>query len=144
MVYALNGGNVTVELRESDGTVLESTTVNVPAGSSRIQLDFAVPTGYDYELVGTNLPSGGLYRNNYSATYPYELDDVLSIVGATSSSSYYYYFYDWEVITENGTCTSEQVPVVVSMAPNLDDPIVQGDLICNSGRGTLMPQELGL
>ena len=137
LVYALNGGNVTVELRESNGTVLESTTVNVPAGSSRIQLDFAVPAGYDYELVGTNLPSGGLYRNNYSATYPYELDDVLSIVGATSSSSYYYYFYDWEVITENGTCTSEQVPVVVSMAPNLDDPIVQGDLICNSGSANL-------
>ena len=82
MVYALNGGNVTVELRESDGTVLESTTVNVPAGSSRIQLTlvFLLVTTMSWS---ERIYSGGLYRNNYSATYPYELDDVLSIVGAT-------------------------------------------------------------
>ena len=137
LTYALNGGNVTVELQQSNGTVIESTTVSVPAGSSRIQLNFSIPAGYDYQLVATNLPTGGLYRNNNSATYPYELDNILSIVGATSSSSYYYYFYDWEVQTENGTCTSAQVPVLVSMLSNLDNPIATGDIICLSGTGNL-------
>jgi len=143
LVYALNGGDITVELHESGGAVLESTTVTVPAGASRIQLNFAVPAGYDHELVATSLPSGGLYRNNNSATFPYVLEDVLSIVGATSSSSYYYYFYDWEVLTENGTCTSNQVPVIVSMAPNIDNPIVSGDIVCNSGSASLSATGIG-
>lgn len=137
LVYADNSGSISIELQESNGTVMESATVSVPSGASRIDLNFNVPAGYDYQLMAVSTPPGGLYRNNNSATYPYVLDDVLSIVGASSSSSYYYYFYDWEVLTENGTCTSDQVPVLVSMSSNLNDPTVVGDLICNSGSANL-------
>jgi hypothetical protein len=95
-------------------------------------------------LVATDLPSGGLYRNNNSATYPYILGDLLSIIGATSSSSYYYYFYDWEVETENGTCTSDLVSVEITLG-NPDEPEANGTTICTNevaqlsatGQGTL-------
>jgi hypothetical protein len=144
LLYALNGGSVTIELQEEDGTVIQVFTETVPAGASRINLNFEIPTGYNYQLVGTNLPNGGLYRNNNSATYPYILDDILSIVGATSSSSYFYYFYDWEIETENGTCTSDLIPVQVTVA-DPDTPIAEGTTICTnevaqltaSGSGTL-------
>jgi len=144
LLYALNGGSVTIELQEEDGTVIQVFTETVPAGASRINLNFEIPTGYNYQLVGTNLPNGGLYRNNNSATYPYILDDILSIVGATSSSSYFYYFYDWEIKTENGTCTSDLIPVQVTVA-DPDTPIAEGTTICTnevaqltaSGSGTL-------
>ena len=144
LLYALNGGSVTIELQEEDGTVIQVFTETVPAGASRINLNFEIPTGYNYQLVGTNLPNGGLYRNNNSATYPYILDDILSIVGATSSSSYFYYFYDWEIETENGTCTSDLIPVQVTVA-DPDAPIAEGTTICTnevaqltaSGSGTL-------
>ena len=144
LLYALNGGSVTIELQEEDGTVIQVITETVPTGASRINLNFEIPTGYNYQLVGTNLPNGGLYRNNNSATYPYILDDILSIVGATSSSSYFYYFYDWEIETENGTCTSDLIPVQVTVA-DPDAPIAEGTTICTnevaqltaSGSGTL-------
>lgn len=144
LLYALNGGSVTIELQEEDGTVIQVFTETVPAGASRINLNFEIPTGYNYQLVGTNIPNGGLYRNNNSATYPYILDDILSIVGATSSSSYFYYFYDWEIETENGTCTSDLIPVQVTVA-DPDTPIAEGTTICTnevaqltaSGSGTL-------
>ncbi|MDG1350813.1 MAG: T9SS type A sorting domain-containing protein [Crocinitomicaceae bacterium] len=144
LLYALNGGSVTIELQEEDGTVIQVFTETVPAGASRINLNFEIPIGYNYQLVGTNLPNGGLYRNNNSATYPYILDDILSIVGATSSSSYFYYFYDWEIETENGTCTSDLIPVQVTVA-DPDAPIAEGTTICTnevaqltaSGSGTL-------
>lgn len=144
LLYALNGGSVTIELQEEDGTVIQVFTETVPAGASRINLNFEIPTGYNYQLVGTNFPNGGLYRNNNSATYPYILDDILSIVGATSSSSYFYYFYDWEIETENGTCTSDLIPVQVTVA-DPDAPIAEGTTICTnevaqltaSGSGTL-------
>ncbi len=144
LVYAANSGDISIELQESDGTVIESATISVPSGASRIELNFNVPDGYDYQLMAVSTPPGGLYRNNNSATYPYVLEDILSIVGASSSSSYYYYFYDWEVLTENGTCTSDQVPVVVSMSSNLDDPIAIGDTICNSGTATLTASGTGI
>lgn len=131
LVYAEEGGDVTVELQDESGAVLHTTTASVPAGASRIEMEFAVPMGYDYQLVGTNLPSGGLYRNNNSATYPYDLDDILSIVGATSQSSYFYYFYDWEIETENGTCTSALVPVEITV-PDPQAPEANGVTICTN------------
>ena len=144
LVYALSGGDVTVELQDETGTVLETVTQNLPAGASRIDLNFDVPTGYNYQLVGTEIPAGGLYRNNNSATYPYVLNDILSIIGATSSSSYFYYFYDWEVVIENGTCTSALVPVQITVA-DPEAPVADGTTICvnevaqlsASGQGTL-------
>ena len=129
LVYALEGGSVTIEFQDEDGTVIESLTETVPAGASRVDVNFEIPVGYNYQLVGTNLPNGGLYRNNNSATYPYILEDILSIVGATSSSSYYYYFYDWEVETQNGTCTSDLIPVEITVADPAD-PEASGTTIC--------------
>ena len=144
LVYADEGGSVTVELQDEDGTTIETLTETVPAGASRIDLNFDISVGYNYQLVATDLPSGGLYRNNNSATYPYILEDILSIIGATSSSSYYYYFYDWEVETENGTCTSDLVSVEITLG-NPDEPEVSGTTICTNevaqlsatGQGTL-------
>ena len=144
LVYADEGGSVTVELQDEDGTTLETFTETVPAGASRIDLNFNISVGYNYQLVATDLPSGGLYRNNNSATYPYILEDILSIIGASSSSSYYYYFYDWEVETENGTCTSDLVSVEITLGdPN--EPEANGTTICvnevaqlsATGEGTL-------
>lgn len=111
LIYAQNAGNVTVQLQNETATVLETTTVSVPAGSSRIELNFSVPVDSNLRLVGKNITTGGLYRNNNSATYPYEVTDVLSIVGASAGASYYYYFYDWEILTQNSTCASDLVPV---------------------------------
>jgi hypothetical protein len=111
LVYAQNAGNITVQLRDEMGMPMESTTVAVPAGASRVQLDFPVPADSNLRLVGTNITTGGLYRNNNSAIYPYEIEHLVSITGASAGASYYYYFYDWELLTTNSTCGSPMVAV---------------------------------
>ena len=70
--------------------------VSIPAGSSRIELDFSLPV--DNGLRITASAGGNLFRNSSGPDYPYTLDGILSITGSTASqSSYYYYFYDWEL-----------------------------------------------
>ena len=113
-VYAGSAGNRTVELRDENSTVLQTITANVPAGQSRITLNFDVPEGVNLELVGAGSPD--LYRNNNnSAIYPYTLPGLLSIIESSASLSQYntpgnyYYFYDWEV--KENDCESAIVPV---------------------------------
>jgi hypothetical protein len=111
LVYAQNAGTFTVQLQDSNAVVLETTSFTVPAGQSRIDLNFSVPVNNNLRLVGKNITTGGLYRNNNSASYPYNLTDILSITGSSAGASYYYYFYDWQINTQNSTCPSEMVPV---------------------------------
>ena len=112
LVYAQASGSVTIELQDGGFNVLGTVTATVPAGSSRVDLDFDVPFGYNYKLIGKNITTGtGLYRNLNSATYPYELDNVLKITGSSYGAGTYYYFYDMEIVTTNSTCPSELVPV---------------------------------
>jgi len=109
-VYANSAGNRTIELRNSGGTVLQSKTVNVPVGESRVYLDFSVPPGNDFQL-GLGSGSGSLFRNNSGAAYPYAVSKVLEIYGSSGGSNSYYYFYDWEVFVPYQYCESNRVPV---------------------------------
>lgn len=119
LVYAQNAGSVTIELQDSNGVNIDATIATVPAGASRVPLDFSVPAGFGLRLKGSTMTTGGLYRNNNSATYPYTLSGVLRMIGTSAGASYYYYFYDWEVITNNGTCTSPMTPVLAVVDPCL-------------------------
>ena len=135
-VYALNAGNISIELQASDGSILQSATVSVPSGASRVNLNFAVPLDSNLRLKATSMPSGGLYRNNNSAVYPYEIPGLVSITGCSAGASFYCYFYDWEIFTPNGTCESASSPIDVIVNGPLN-PIVVGDTICDAGSLTL-------
>ena len=121
LMYAQSSGNVTIELQDELGALIETTTVPVVTGENRVVLDFDVPYAANLRLVGKNLTTS-LYRNNNSATYPYILDDVMKIVGSSGGESYYYYFYDWEIVKANSTCSSEKTPVVAYVNPCLSLP----------------------
>ena len=112
LVYAEDAGNVTVQLQDHHDIILQTMTVAVPAGESRIELGFNVPADSSLRLVGTGITTGdGLYRNNNSAAFPYALQGIVSITGTSAGASYFYYFYDWEILTTNSTCGSEMVAV---------------------------------
>lgn len=109
-VYASSAGYRTISLITSGGTTLAATSVNIPAGESRVQLDFNVPPGTGHRLAGPGSPD--LYRNNSGCTYPYTAGPAVTITGssaATNPTGYYYYFYDWEI--EEAPCVSLPVPV---------------------------------
>lgn len=112
-VYAFGAGNRTVELRNSGGTVLQSATINIPDGESRITLNFDLPIGTDLQLGTSAAPA--LYRNNSGPSYPYDIPGLLSITTSTAGNDFYYFFYDWEV-QEDG-CTTSRTEVVASIEP---------------------------
>jgi hypothetical protein len=103
-VFANGAGNRTIQLQDNAGTPIQTTTVNIPAGESRVSLNWTVPVGTNYRLAGTG-GSLNLYRNNSAmTTYPYTVNGVISITGSSAGATYYYYFYDWEVQAQNQSC----------------------------------------
>ena len=115
------------ELRNSNGLVIDDTTLNVIYGEQRIDLNFDVPIGVDYQL-GISGTNPGLYRNNDAANvnYPYDIGGLVSITGSNATSSYYYFFYDIEV---EAICTGIISPVygcTDSTACNYD-PLANND-----------------
>ena len=107
-VYANQAITKTFTLIQN-GTTLQTITANIPAGMSRVTLNWPITPGTTYEL-GCAAPSG-LYRSSGGATFPYNVGGYLSETGtnATNNATYYYFFYDWEV--QGPSCTSARTPV---------------------------------
>jgi len=112
-VYAQGAGNRTITLIQNTVT-LQSLTVNIPDGTSRVTLNFPVPVGTQFELgIAGNV---NLFRNNAGASFPYTLSGLISITGTNAGNAgYYYYFYDWELQTP--PCISARVPVTATVTP---------------------------
>ena len=118
-VIASGAGNRTIELHDSAGAVLQTLTLNVPDGVSRITLNWNVNPGVMYSLRATGSLIS-MYRNNSNAIgYPYTINGAMAITGSSAGPAYYYYFYDWEVETTNQTCASNAVPATVTVDPCL-------------------------
>jgi len=129
-VYTDDAGARLIEWRNSNGDVLADTLVFIPAGTSRVMLNFQITPGADYQL-GTNesinLANFGnitpnLRRTRNGLNYPYVIAGILSLNGSPYDSQFdqfYYYFYDWEIETGGGTCVSPRQPVtaVVTQPP---------------------------
>ncbi len=105
-VYAASAGTRSISLRDSNDNVLQTIALNIPAGESRITLNFDIPIGTNLKLQGDGSPN--LYRNNNNAaTFPYTVTGIFSITETTASlppynsNGNYYYFYDWEVKEED-------------------------------------------
>jgi Zn-dependent metalloprotease len=115
-VIAVGAGQRTITLTTSGGTVLNTATVNIPDGTSRVTLNFDLPAGTNLELGAT----GGvnLFRNNSGAVFPYAIGSLVSITGTNAGAAgYYYFFYDWEL--QAPPCLSPRTPVTVSVSSTL-------------------------
>lgn len=118
-VYASGAGNRTIELRNSAGVVLQSLTTFIPDGEQTVTLNFNVQPGNNYQL-GTT-PSPDLYRNNSGPSYPYTVQDVVSITNSSAGTDYYYFFYDWQISTAGCTSDRTAVEAVITQAPSTQD-----------------------
>ena len=115
-VYADGAGIRTIEHRNSAGTVLQDTSVNLPDGESRVTLNFDVLPGTNYQLATSG--QSNMYRNNGGVNFPYTLAGIVSITGNNiPDPDYYYYYYDWEI--KDPDCISEPTLVTATI---LDTP----------------------
>lgn len=123
VVYPLTFGDIVVNVADNQGTVLHTTTYQHLSTATKITipLGFDVPAGTDYQInaIGTTTD---LYRNkdnnnSIGLSYPYDLDDAVSITGPINNLfNSYYFFYNWE-ITYLG-CPSERIPVQAVINPS--------------------------
>ena len=147
-VNASGAGNRVITLRNSVGTDLQTITANLPAGISTVTLNWDIPTGSNYTLVGAT--NCNLWRNNANITYPYSIAGLVSITASNVANRYYYY-YNWEV-QQVTNCISPRVPVgavinqivtpSISISAN-NTTICQGDtvtFIANPINGGIIPQ----
>jgi hypothetical protein len=134
-VYAQAATSTTVELRNSMNVLLNSVTVSIPSGESRITLNWPVATGTDLRL--TRSGAASLYRNNSGTAYPYTIPNYLSIKNSSAGSSFYYFFYDWEIQIPPVTCVSSRVPatVTVNNAPAQPASVIGASKICPGTSG---------
>ncbi|MFN8300126.1 MAG: PKD domain-containing protein [Chitinophagales bacterium] len=135
-VFASGAGNRTIRLLNSGGTVLSTKTVNVPAGGSRVTLNFPLTVGTGYQLTATG--PANLFRNNLLAVYPYnDAGGIVSITGNTAAASgYYYFFYDWYV--KEADCISQQKAVTVTIKPAIVATATTTNISCNGGSNGLI------
>lgn len=91
-VYAEDYNIISFELRDSNGTIIDDTTLTVIPGKQKIDLNFDVPNASDMQL-GISTDNSGLYRNASGANYPYNIGGMVSVVGSSASLPGYYYFY---------------------------------------------------
>jgi len=128
-VFAGSAGNRTIEYRDASGAILDSVTVFVPAGESRISLGFNLQAGTSHQLA---VSSAGpdLFRNNDNVSFPYSVGNYVNITqtNAGNPTGFYYYFYDWE-ISDPG-CRSVAVPVTVNVDPFPTPTLTTPDSVC--------------
>jgi Zn-dependent metalloprotease len=119
-VFADGDGDRTVELRDANGSVLESTTVYMADGESVVTLNMSLPIGNDLQLGVSNNSNINLYRNNEGVSYPYSVNNLVNITRSSANQAgglnHYYFFYDWvvgdidcvsprhEIIASTGVC----------------------------------------
>ena len=114
-VDASGAANRTFNLYNATGTLIQSAVINVPAGQSRVTLNFDINTPGNYQLGVT--AGSNLYRNNAGAVYPYSINGLVSITASNSTSNpatFYYYCYDWQV--RELPCLSDPATVTVTVA----------------------------
>ena len=107
--YASTAGNRTIQVLDGGGNIIQTATVNIPSGTSTVNLNFALPAGTGFTLQPSTLGCN-LYRNTAGGSYPYNASGVVKITGNTAANNaYYYFFYNWKV--QQNPCASPSVKV---------------------------------
>ncbi len=113
VIYANTPGVRVIEVLNSNGVSVASTTVNAVAGMNIVPLNFTLPADVNYAIkLGAASAKVDLFRNNVGVSFPYTLSNLVSIEntdGPVTPGSYYYYFYDWKVQTAG--CVSPRTAV---------------------------------
>ncbi len=147
-ITASSGGDITINLLDSDWEVLETSTQTLPGGGSSstplqhtITLDFDVPQGDGYRLVATTSPTMIREFSSQHPGFPYAIGTAGEITAGTinttgGNATSYYFFYNWTVTTSGTTaeeCVSERIEVEVIVTEIPDAPTAEADQTLEEG-----------
>lgn len=95
LVYSEKEEDRTFVLQNDEGEILYKQNHLIPEGQFRVELEFYIEPGLNYRL---GLQSDAHFeRNSSGASYPYLIEDLISINSSDGSLVSYYFFYDWKI-----------------------------------------------
>lgn len=116
LVYSDSVGARIIELRDNSGAVLQADTVNILSGTYTIPLNFQLTPGSNYHLGWKSGSRPHLYRNSAGASYPYTLNNLVTVTGNTASDpARWYCYYNWLVEEEPKPCSSPRTAVTATI-----------------------------
>lgn len=96
VIYSLSNAQRSFEILDANGEIINSIRANIKPGKNSIDLNTELPPGKDYILRVDN--NTGLYYNFEGASYPYGINNHVSITGNTEyDRDSFFYFYDLQV-----------------------------------------------
>jgi len=112
---------------EGSGDIIQEVTVDIDfTGPGTIDLGFEIPGPGSYSI---GLNQANLYRNDSGANYPYEVEDLITIVGSSAGQEFYYYFYNLQV--DKPSCESEPTEVLAEIVGSAQFEAEVSDLTVN-------------
>lgn len=128
----------------------QSKTITITNGSNQqvYSQSHTLASGLNTLTLNVDLESGtyNIYANSVRYTYrqngsfPYSVENVISITGPYNTNTYYYTFFNW-VVKTGSICTSERTPVTATISESgsidLGEPITQcgGTATIDAGNG---------
>jgi PKD repeat protein len=104
----------TITVVDRIGKEIATKQVNIPEGENRIELNFQINPGKSYFIKAAD-PHKGLYRNSSGVSYPYLIDNAVTITSSGLDINNYYFFYDWEIeITDDSSSCRKAVDAIVN------------------------------
>jgi len=130
LVNSYSAGERIIQLRDASGIVLNSKNINIPTGIQRVELNFEMDPGIDYQL-GLGGTLGALGRSNAGVKYPYEINDYISIKASNALNAglqFYYSFYDWEVVSIGCNDARQEYKVKIEQNTCLQNGLMSEEL----------------
>lgn len=127
-----SGGNITVQLQDDNGNMIEDGTFTIPGGGSTaspipvtLPLNFDIPSAGQYRLI--NITSGVNMIREFSASnsFPYSLGAFGEVTSGyiSGTSTTYYWFYNWTIGTLDVVCESPRVEAIATVNNIADEDI---------------------
>lgn len=132
-----NNQSKTITITNSSNQTVHTSTHTLASGLNTLTLNAELEPGT------YNITTNVRYTYRQTTSFPYTIDNVISITGQYNyqyGTQYYYTFYNWVVKTGN-TCTSERTPVTATISESgsidLGEPITQcgGTATIDAGNG---------
>lgn len=113
-------GDRRITIRNMDGRIVFAKTYYLTSGENHLVLDVSLSPSTRYTIATDesinelNFGHKGprLMRTFNNTRYPYDIENVLTILSSTLGAVYYYYFYDWEVVYDIRECVSDKKEVI--------------------------------
>lgn len=132
-----NNQSKTITITNSSNQTVHTSTHTLASGLNTLTLNAELEPGT------YNITTNVRYTYRQTTSFPYTVDNVISITGQynyTYGTQYYYTFYNW-VVKTGSTCTSERTPVTATISESgsidLGEPITQcgGTATIDAGNG---------